>query len=368
MKRRTRRNPHGTLLVNPRRKGGKKHAKRRSGLSLKGLISRVRGNPRRHRKAGHRRNPLLTNPRRSRHGKRHNPLLTNPRRSRRAKRHNPLLTNPIRIKRRRNPSHMLGKVQAGAQKLLRKIPLAGGILAGAVGVLGSALGGALGVYPTAYAMPYVGKYLPSWLKPFGYTIAGAVLSALIEAVPYKHPMKSKLAIGVAAAGGAVDAYRYRHGKSQDLGDEGMDSLLSGDDETGDSDEVGDDGSPLAASEYADADLGDCDYMGDDLSDAEIAAAELGRRHYWKKFKKGKHSGKVADGVSDHAGKPGLRHACLIYWIGFDQFQKLAKMPESERKQAIQNLKREAKLSARKLLSEGSDTSVAEAEMAGLLVA
>ncbi len=402
-KRRARKNPTGTLLVNPRHGGKSRRAKRSSsGFSVKGLLRKLSGkraNPsKRKSRAGkrirvkgytRRANPLLTNPKRRksrRHGKRHNPLLTNPKRrrskSRRSRRHNPLLTNPVRINRRRrhgkrrnplltNPGGMLTRVQRGAQGLVSWIPLGiGTILSGAIGLVGSALGGAIGVLPTAYAMPYVAKYIPDMLKPFGYTIAGAVLSGIIKAIPVRLPYKDTLAIGVAAAGGAVDAYRFRHGKSQDLGD--YDSLLSGevgDAEMGDYGDIGDDGAALAAHEYADADLGDAEYMGDgDLSDAEIAAAELGRKHYAKKFKAREKSAPVAEGASEHAGKPGRRHGWLIYWIGFDNFKLISKMDADKRREAIEHMRREAKLAARKLLSEGQDSSVSQAEMSGLLVA
>ena len=86
------------------------------------------------------------------------------------------------------------------------------------------------------------------------------------------------------------------------------------------------------------------------------------------YRRGGADQQQGDGASDYAGKPGLRHGWLIYWVGFENFQKLAKMDPSTRQQMIRELKTEARLRARKLLSEGQTTSMEQAEMAGLLVA
>jgi len=382
-----RRNPTGTLLVNSGKKGKRSSRKRNKSLSLKRFLRGMRNNPllanpgkkrrggKSRRRSGYRSNsllanPLLANPHRSKHrgGKR----------SRSRGRH-----NPITINRRRNPG-MVTKVSGTIQRILNRIPVIGGLLAGAVGVLGGAVGGAIGVYPISYAMPYVSKWVPDWLKPFGYTVAGAILSSIVKMLPLPIPYKAQLAIGLAAAGGAVDAFRFRTGQSDSLAGEGDYSS------TEDYGDIGDDGSAFAAHEWADADLGDADYSGDDFSSVEIAAFDLGRQHFARRFlrrsgqgrKQGGEGGKqggeggggsegegaVAEGVSEHAGKPGRRWAWLIYWIGFDNARKVTKLPDNERQDAIAHMKREAKLNARKLLSEGADTSIEQAEMAGLLVA
>lgn len=426
--RRIRRNPTGTLLVNPGGGRRKRRAARHGRGSLSSLLrslgrrnpllanprkrrkahSRRRNpllaNPKRHRMSRrHRRNPLMMNPHRRKHVRRHrrNPLLANPRRHKARKhirrhRRNPLLANPrrrshkvrahrrhnpIRIRRRsmrrRNPglvskaqSRVVG-FQRKAGSILGKVPVIGGVLASGVGLLGAALGGAVGVYPVTMAMPYVARYMPDMVKPFAYTIVGSVVGGVIQAFPdrwVKIPYKGYIATAMASAGGALDAYRYKMGQSKSLGS----LMLAGPDGYGDADDFGDigdvgnDGSPRACHEYAGTDLGDADYAGDDLSAAEIAAAELGRQHYWMRFRGGRRGGSVEDGASDYAGKPGLRHGWLIYWIGFDNFQKLAMYPENKRREVIQQMKSEAKMRARKLLQEGADTSVEQAEMAGLL--
>jgi len=369
-KSRTRRNPTGTILVNPSRKH------RRSGhrkLTLRSLFGKRRnpitiGNPKR-RRYSKRRNPItIGNPkhRRARSHKRRNPItIGNPKR-RHAKRRNPItIGNP---RRRRNPG-MVGGLLAKVQGLFRKIPLVGGILASAVGGLTGALGGAIGVIPTEMALPYVAKYLPSWVKPYAYTLAGTVLSGVVKAIPMSFPYKAELAVGLAAAGGAVDMYRYRHGQSMTLGD-GDYGDYSGayQIETAGDDGLGDDGAPFAAAEFADADIGDYQYAGDDLSAAEMAAAELGRANFRRKYAHKKRRAQAAgDENAKHEGE-GAQWGWLIYWVGFDNFQKLVHMSADQRRAVIKDMKHMAMLRATKLLEQGVPTDMVNAEMAGVLIA
>jgi hypothetical protein len=388
---RRRRNPTGTLLVNSGRKGKKSRKSRRSrnpGVSLSSLFVQnpkkrtvKRRRPAARRASSRRRNPVVLQ----------NPIsIQNPHRRRGSvKRHRGS------VKRRRNPSHALGLSKAPGramfqkyigkvQGLARRLPLAGGVLAAALGVAGSVLGGAVGVLPATYAMPYVAKYVPSWLKPYGYSVAGMVISGVLSAIPLRIPYKEQLVIGVAAAGGAVDMYRFRNGRSMDLGDE-YGSLLSDDEYSGDEygdDEMGDDGSAFASVEFADANLGDAEFCGDDFSDDEIGAIELGRRNFRRRFlRPGRKGGKggqeesgeqegqeAGAGNSEHAGLPGRRWGWLIFWIGHENAKLLAQKPEGARREFIAKAKHEAKLRARKLLTSGLPSTMQAAETAGLLVA
>jgi hypothetical protein len=381
-KSRTRRNPTGTILVNPSRKH------RRSGhrkLTLRSLFGKRRnpitiGNPRR-RRHSKRRNPItIGNPRRRRHSKRRNPItIGNPRKRRHAKRGHKRASarrrNPITIgnpRRRRNPG-MVGGLLAKVQGLFRKIPLVGGILSAAVGGLTGALGGAIGVIPTEMALPYVARFLPAWVKPYAYTLAGTVLSGVVKALPVSFPYKAELAVGLAAAGGAVDMYRYRHGQSMTLSGDG-DYGDYGDGEYGDTyqigadDGLGDDGAPFAAAEFADADIGDYQYAGDDLSASEMAAAELGRSNFRKKFAhKKRRAQKAGQEDAKHEGE-GAQWGWLIYWVGFDNFQKLVHMSADQRRAVIKDMKHMAMLRATKLLEQGVPTDMVNAEMAGVLIA
>lgn len=351
-----RRNPTGTILVNPRRGGARRK------LSLRSLFGK-RNPSRKRRSHSKRRNPILVNRGRKRsHSKR------------RARRNPITFGNPRRrrsVARRRNPGNVVSGFLAKIQGMFRRLPVIGGALSAAIGGFGSALFGAVGVLPTQMAMPYIAKYLPSWFRPYAYSAAGALLGGIVKVLPFNFPMKGELSVGLAAAGGAVDMYRYRHGKSQDLGDT-YDLTYAGDGDYGDidgDDGFGDDGSPLAAVEYAGCDLQDADYAGDDLSADEIGAAELGRTVYRKRFQAHRaQPGQVSEGEPNQAGMPGERWGWLIYWIGMDAFQKLSKMPEAQRKKIIRDLKHEARLMSNKLLAQDEPTSVAQAEIAGLLVA
>lgn len=386
-----RRNPTGTLLINPSRRGRhaksrRRNPKARRSFSLKSLLAAARKNPRRSskrrasrrsprrsarrnphrrshkRRSSKRRNPLmLTNPRKSRRrGKRRNPSLyvMNPRKRSKGRRRNPLMLT--------NPSALVGK----AQGLVKRIPLLGGPLAIALGMIGAPLAGAVGVLPIEYAMPYVSRYLPSMLRPVAYSLGGLAAAGLVAGLaPASLPYKSQLVAGLAFAGGAVDAHRAFHGDSQDLGDDAW-----GDDY---GDDYGDDGSPLAATEYADASLMDAQYSGEDLGEDEIAAAELGRSNYRKRYlskrksrKEKRQSASERDSASDpseNAGQPGNRWGWMIHWIGFDNFQKLSQLEPSQRRATILQLRQEAMRKASKLLSEGQDTTMTDAETAGLLV-
>lgn len=351
-------NPTGALLVNPGKRGHKsRHAKRRSGakrFSLAGLVKRI----------ARKRNPLLANPK---HSRKHRRVKV--RGHYRHTKRNPLLANP----RHRNPA---GGIVKSVRGMVGKLPLVGGFVAGMIDVLGGGIGGAIGVLPTSMLLPKVSKWIPDWLKPYAYTVVGAAISTGIKMLPFKLPYQNQLAIGVAAAGGAVDMYRYRHGASQDLGEDDLDSLLSGESDIGDASlgaaDFGNDGTALAATEFAGADLADADYVGDgDFSAEEIAAIELGRAHYARKFLRARPApGPRSRGESsEHAGKPGQRWGWLIYWVGFDTVQRIARLPEQERRQAIEHMRLQARLNARKLLAERADsTSMQEAETAGLLVA
>lgn len=374
MRKKTRRNPAGTLLVNPAR-GHRKTRARAKGKSIWSYLRKnplLLSNPKKRGKKHHRNPILLSNPRGrvkvkghyrkvSKHGgKRKNPIL---------------LSNPIRIS-RRNPAGALTK---SVRRAVSGLPIVGGFLGTVVGVFGSAVGGALGVLPTSYVMPKVAKHIPGWLKPYAFTAAGLAISGIIQIIPdnWVGKMlagpKHTLAIGVAAAGGAVDTYRYQHGKSMDLGEYEGDGEY-GDAGLGDYGDIGDDGSALAAEEYADADLRDAEAMGEgDLSEEEIAAAEMGRPYYAQRFRVRAHreltQQQKQQGCSQHAGAPGRRHGWLIYWIGFENFQKLAKLPESERRGAIEHMKNLARQTAQNVLASGSHTAtMTDAETSGLLVA
>lgn len=388
-------NPLASLIMNPRKgrskSGARKSGARRRSVSLASLLSRV-GNPSKRSKARGSKGARRSH---SRHGRKHNPLLVNPlivnpkkhrskARHSKGRKHNPS-TSAARS-RSSGSSNPIANILSKLQNMVRRLPLVGSLLGASVGAVGGTLGGAVGVLPTSIALKYTGQYFPSWLKPYGYSLSGAVLSGLIRVLPFRFPYKDQLAIGVAAAGGAVDVYRKMHGKSQDLS--GYGSLLADVDETGDPDEtagddefgdLGDSGDALAAVEFADASLADAALCGDDFSGDELSALEMGRvafrRRFFRKNQEGAGGqgqggqGGQGDGdTSEHAGLHGRRFGWLVYWIGFDNAKKVAAMPEAERQAFLKNAKSEAKSRVATLLGQGLTPTMQQAETAGLLVA
>lgn len=385
---RVRYNPTGTLLINPRKKGKKSRRVRKNGGALSKLLGRLSGRgkvKRKVRRNAYQVNPLTINPSHSKSRKvRRNAYTINPHK-RGGKRKNPVMVNPIRIRRRRRNPGMLGNVHKSAMSMMGKIPLVGGFLSAVVGVGGAVFGGAAGVLPTAYFLPWLSKKVdvPDMVKPFAFSLGGAAISGLVSLLP-QFPYKQQAIVGIAAAGGAVDTYRKLTGKSQDLGEVG--SLLGdgndlGDENLGDEDlgeeldalGVDDMGEPGVASEWAECELGDADYCGDDLSADEIEAAALGRRHYFSVYgdMDGDLGRKAVRGPhrrSGYAGRRGGQWGWLIYWIGMDNFQELSKLPPEQRRHHIARLRADARKIAAKLISSGNEPTVEQAQMDGLLIA
>ena len=374
--------------------------------------NRGKGKGRRHNR---RHNPLVAN--RGRGRRRHNPLVANRGRGRR---HNPLVANRGRRGRRRNPaygmthrSNPFGGILGPIANALGGIPVIGPMLGAGVLALGGAFTGAISIVPVHYALKYGGKYIPEKVKPFAFTIAGALLSGIVRVAFGRMPYASELSVAMAAVGGGVDAYRKLTGTSNTLagdygdgwGDEGgygADGYGEGDYGEGD---LGDDGfgddPNVRPAEWGDSSLMDAQYSGEDLSAEEMHFAELGRRAYRKRFLKRRRAGggggrmseddmldlESDDGegmeyggeggygappkASKHAGRPGRRWAWLIYWIGPASFARLSKLDPAKRRQVIHAARHAAMKTAQKALTTGvtdGNTSMESMEAAGLLAA
>jgi len=349
-------NPTGALLVNPRRPNKRRtnrKGKASKAVSLKHLFSAVGGLKRRTNRR--KRNPLVSNRRRRTNASYRvmNPLI-NPLVSNRRRKHN---------RRRKNPGYF------GA---IAKIPVIGPLLGSTLMGLGGALAGGIASFPLYYGVKPVYARLPAMLKPVAFSIAGSLFAAVLGAFVPTFKFKDKLVLALAVGGGAIDGYRAISSKmgafaGDDYGDIGE---IDGDDVGEiDGDDMGDDGygdaGDVRPAEWADADLQDATYSGEDLSADEITWSGYGRSAYRKRFK-GKKGGAQHAGASDHAGKPGARWAWLIYWVGFDNFKAVAAMPENKRRDVIHKARHAALQAARQAISVAPDTRVESAEKAGLL--
>jgi hypothetical protein len=264
-----------------------------------------------------------------------------------------------------NPGNLLEKVSKPIQGVLNKIPLVGKAASTVLGLAVGAAGAGVGVLALHYAMQVVSPYVPQEIRPVGYTLASSTLAAILGKFAPAFPMKGLIVAGLPAAGVAIDVYRYLHGAEDNLNG-AMAGADLGAEAWGDVDDLGGMG---AAHEYADASLMDTMYSGDDLTDAEIEAAEFGRAHYWRIFRPryapGAAAAPIAANTSHHAGQPGRRWGWLIYMIGMDNFQQLAKRPAGDRRNFIARMRVQSRQLADKLLGAGQETTMEAA--AGLLI-
>lgn len=328
----------------------------------------------------------------------HNPLVANPLVA------NPLVANPLVANRghhrgRGRPRHNpdAGSALAPFARSMQRVPVFGGVLAGAVMGVGSALAGAVGVLPTHFALRYASKWIPGWMRPVAFSATGVLLGGLIRVLGKNMPMAHELAVAVAASGGAVDAYRALHGQSANLaGDyDGVDGM------GGEYGELGDLEDPYAGGEWGDADLGDLDdgfgdagdvhsaewgdtsladafYSGDDFSGAEIQYGELGRRAFRRRFhpklRRGRRppppppggggeggeegmeesmdQGPDQGAESEFAGLPGARWGWMNFWLGHDNVKAIMKMDPPRRKAMIQKIRHAAHALAEQVIKSG----------------
>lgn len=360
--------PTGALIVNPSKKKmsasallaaiAKKNGKgatKKNGKSR----SRVAGARRARRNGSMKRNNIyaMTNgKRRSYKRNGHGARKRNTYKRNTYKRNGMLLTNP---------GNLLEKVSKPIQGVLNKIPLVGKAASTVLGLAVGAAGAGVGVLALHYAMQVVSPYVPQEIRPVGYTLASSTLAAILGKFAPAFPMKGLIVAGLPAAGVAIDVYRYLHGAEDNLNG-AMAGADLGADAWGDVDDLGGMG---AAHEYADASLMDTMYSGDDLTDAEIEAAEFGRAHYWRIFRPryapGAAAAPIAANTSHHAGQPGRRWGWLVYMIGMDNFQQLAKRPAGDRRNFIARMRVQSRQLADKMLGAGQETTMEAA--AGLLI-
>lgn len=297
----------------------------------------------------------------------------------------------MRRNRRRNPA--LGKVTAPVQRMLKKVPIVGKMLSEVVGFSGPALLGAVSVYPTLQAMRYAGSYIPERLQPVSFSIVGAVLATVVGKLPFGTPsFRKSLSAAMAAAGGAVDFYRWHTNQSTVVevqaaetaglgyaggmatgvvpysGGYGALEVMAGPSGYGALEIAGD---------YAGAALGDAYWSGGDFSGDEISCAMAGPRHWRRRFGRPARTiyrrggGLRNRAQSGMAGKHGHRWGWLVKLVGFEGMRQIASLPPQQRQRVIASLKQRALASLPALLSDHatSDSQVSsdEAAQMGALV-
>ena len=259
---------------------------------------------------------------------------------------------------------------------LKKIPVVGPILAQMAGFVGPAVFGAVGVEPTMMAAKFLAPYVPQLPASLFYAGSGLLLAAVVQKfAPVSPALKQKLAIGIASAAGGVAYYKWRT--------EGGDTSLSGEYGrlTGYGDLEINLGDGMATSVvpfgrasygsygdleihslhgyYADAELADAFSCPDQPSYGELEIALAGPGAWGRQFgrqrftrRAGGQGGQGGRGMkqSQHAGQEGHRWGWLIKLVGFKKFQQIMKLPASQRKSVIADIKEAAKAKASQLLA------------------
>ena len=117
---------------------------------------------------------------------------------------------------------------ASLQRMLKKVPVVGGMLAKMAAFAPYSAFGALGVEPTMIAAKFLGPYLPQVPASVFYAGTGLLVAALIQNfLPVAPATRAKLAIAVASAAGGVGYYKWRTGQDTDVATETGALMLSG---------------------------------------------------------------------------------------------------------------------------------------------
>jgi hypothetical protein len=234
--------------------------------------------------------------------------------------------------RRRRNTGMVASAKSGAMGLVA--PLAFGAAAGALHL---------------YALRFVGGYLPSFLKPVGYTLGGIAVKAILglKFVPGSASVKKQLGDAAVIIGAAFDVTRALKGQSSEFGDGGF-YTLGGHTRPFDSVER------VISAQYSDAKAADALHTTEDLTASEIDAALRGGSAWINRFPFISRQQNATGGCSRHAAQAGHRWAWLCNVIGFENFRKLAASSPETRKAYIKQVRVKALEALRSLkIAEGA---------------
>jgi hypothetical protein len=278
------------------------------------------------------------------------------------KRKNPMRTRILR----QNP--LQPKFLKGLDDMIGKLPIIGKPLKPVISpsLVGMA-GGALLTVGQQYAskIPVIGEYL---VGKYGFALYGLGLGAICQYLPFKKDTKDMLSVMFAVAGGSINAYQLAQEhilpmisggsangngagatSGYNMGSIAYDPMsgLAFDDMAGHA-PMGDGGQWEVGNFYRDAELNDAQYAGHDFSASEGHSALMGQGYWCQAFPMPATRAYGQKSLaSRHAGLEGHRWGWLIKTLGFDRFQKLAKMKPKDRVALIHKLKSVAQASAKK---------------------
>lgn len=247
-----------------------------------------------------------------------------------------------RNKRRRNTGaakakggNFLAAIVKPIQGIVSKLP-GGKMIAGALMPL--ALGATVGAVHL-YALRYIGGYVPAMARPFGYTIGGVVVKAILTVVPVgSASMRESIGNAALIAGGAIDVMRYLSGKS-DFSDGGMYEIGA----------YGEGGYtlPFDGDEqaiqhaYSDALPADAVAAASDMNAAEVDAALKGPQTWMSRFPFARRVQSVHGTYSRHAGQVGHQWGWLFRLVGAENVSKIAAMTPEKRQSYLRALRSQA---------------------------
>lgn len=251
--------------------------------------------------------------------------------------------------------------------LVKKVPLIGGVIAPAI--VPAALG-AVAIVGTHYLLkyavpllaevPYVGMAI-DYIRPIAYTAGGLAFGTAVVAlpIPFLSSNTRKMIAAAAIVGGAaVDALTYLS-DMEDAGGGSIAGLMWGPERQSMGDgglwqsvpyggqprhfSYGDatDEAALMA-DYADASPADAAQAASDLSPDEGRAALLGARAWRSAFQQfARPVRSTGDQCSRHAAKHGHQWAWLCRLVGWQEFQRIVRMPRGRRMAYIAKLRQAA---------------------------
>ena len=246
----------------------------------------------------------------------------------------------LRFNRRRNTGskggNFLAMITRPVSALVSKVPFVGKLLGAAVMPL--ALGAVVGAVHL-YGLRFAGEFVPTGLRPFGYSAAGLAVKGILAVAPVgSAEMRKQIGDAAVVAGAALDLIRFIKDQA-DFSDGGMYRI-------GAYGEGGyplpfDTGARIIHTAYGDAKPADAAVSGDDMDIAELQAAVEGPAGWMARFPFARRAITIHGTCSQHAGQPGHRWGWLFRLVGCENVAKIAAMSVEKRRAYIKALREQA---------------------------